>query len=686
MSINPELKLIAKVLETGDLKTAIDAGLDPDHFVDETCAEYYHYLVEYYTDPEHPRSVPTLELFKDSFPTAILPEADDRTTVEELVAASRNKQLGLVCKQMSDELGYMAEHGNPLNALESAISMASTAVGRSRRTRDISLSSFAERLIDDYMGAKEGRMHGIPWPWKELNTLTRGIEDESFVLIYGRPKNMKCVHGDERIRLKSGELVSMKDLPEEVEVQSYTAGTGKLRWATARKVHSGQKRCLRILTESGFELQAGDEHYYMVPPNEELFEGRFKRAKDLRVGDWVAVTNPIPQPDLPTHSHTYEDVIPYSKNLYDLILQEGGDSMWPETSKGKLFRRNGAITRTLLRKLADAWGSEALRREADQELRWERIKRIEDIGIHDCFDLCIQDGGDPNFIVEGFAVHNTWIANYIGAHFYQTNNRGGRVLFLTLEMSPEQIARRTAALLTGLDYEKFQRGKLSDDEEEVFTAHLEELGAVEQADIYKGRKREFIIASPEEDMSVLEVENKIEAYQPDLTIIDGIYMLADAKSKKASVDWASLAGVSRDLKKLAKRKHSPIIGVHQANRSKDSEADDLEDIAMSDNFGRDPDVIIKCIQIDSFNMGSVIALLFAGAREFKMSGFYVHGKPAMNFRYIQEFGTKDELLSYISKSRKTNTRTAESPNNMLNVSNVVDEMDGRFSKSSDASN
>lgn len=465
MSINPELMLIAKVLETGNLKVVLDAGMEPEHFVDESCAEQFNYLIEYYMSPEHPRSVPTVDLFREAFPTVMLPETDSRTTVEELVAASRNRQMALVCNQLADELAYMAEKGSPLNALEKAVFTASGAIGRSRQTRDILLSSFTDRIIKDYQGAKEGLMRGIPWPWEPLNAATRGIEDENFIIIYGRPKNQK-----------------------------------------------------------------------------------------------------------------------------------------------------------------------------------------------------------------------TWVANYIGAHFYQNNNRGGRVLFLTLEMSPEQIARRTAALLSGVDYDKFQKGKLSREDEDFVLSYLPELSAVEQADMKGSKKREFIIAAPEQDLSVIEVENKIEAHHPDLVIIDGIYMLSDARTRKSGVDWKVLSNVSRDLKRLAQRKHLPIIGVHQANRTKDSESDDLDDLAFADNFGRDPDIIIKCIQIDSFNMGSVIALLFSGAREFKMAGFYIHGKPAMNFSYIQEFATKDELLAYVKKSKSSHEKAAGSPTNTPDLGGVVGRMEGRFGK------
>jgi KaiC/GvpD/RAD55 family RecA-like ATPase len=465
MSINPELMLIAKILDQGELKKVLDAGLEATHFTDETCAEHFAFLVDYYHDPEHPRSVPTKEIFQERFPRDPLPEVKERPSLEELIAFSRNRQYALACRQVADELSFVTDGGDPLGALENAVASISGVLGRSRGGRDIAMSAFAEHLIDTYQGAKKGLMRGIPWPWDKLNQMTQGIENGNFILIYGRPKMMK-----------------------------------------------------------------------------------------------------------------------------------------------------------------------------------------------------------------------SWVANYIGAHFYQHNISGGRVMLMTLEMPPELVARRTAGLLTMVDYEKFTQGKLPRDEEDVAMEYLRELEAVEAADIVQGRKKDFIIAAPDRDMTVLEIESKIEAHQPDLVIIDGIYLLADARTKKSGVDWKILSNVSRDLKQLAQRQKIPIVGVHQANRNKDADADELEDVAFADNFARDADILIKCIKIEHLSHGTMIALLFSGAREFKLAGFYIHGKPAHDFGYIGDFASKEELLSFIRKSKTNHDKSASSPQNTSLVSSAVSNMEGRFGK------
>jgi replicative DNA helicase len=231
-----------------------------------------------------------------------------------------------------------------------------------------------------------------------------------------------------------------------------------------------------------------------------------------------------------------------------------------------------------------------------------------------------------------------------------------------------------------VDYEKFTQGKLSKEEEEVAIEYLQELEAVESADIVNGRKKEFIIASPDQDMTVLEIASKIETHRPDMVIIDGIYLLADARTKKSGVDWKILSNVSRDLKQTAQRFRVPIIGVHQANRNKDADSDELEDVAFADNFARDADILIKCIKIENLNHGTMIALLFSGAREFKIAGFYIHGKPASNFTHIGAFESKEELLSFIRKSKSGHDKSASNPQNGNLVGSAISRLEGRAGK------
>jgi replicative DNA helicase len=456
-SANPEFLLISKILETGDLKQVMEAGIEPHHFVDELCADHYSFLVDYYLDPAHgSRSVPTEEIFKVRFPKDNIATVHERTGLKELIVQTQRMQLSVACGQLADEVAEGAENGKPKQALEIAISSATSLLSRSHDTKDIRIADHANKIIDDYKGAKEGKMRGIPWPWKRLNELTRGIEPGNLVLYYGRPKQMK-----------------------------------------------------------------------------------------------------------------------------------------------------------------------------------------------------------------------SWVACYQAAHFYQTNMRGGKVLFVSLEMPAELVARRLAAAIARVNYEKFMQGKLNKDEEIAFTQNLNELSQQESADMYEGRKKELIITVPENDMSVIEIENKVEEYDPDLVVIDGTYLLSDARTRRSGVDWKILANVSTDLKRLAQRKKVPIVGVHQANRKSDEEADDLSDIAFTDNYARDADVLIKCIHMEDYNEKSTLALLFSGAREFKMAGFYIHGKPAENFEYINDFRSREELLSKIKNSKKSHSKAGSTPTTLPDIPDVA---------------
>jgi len=190
--------------------------------------------------------------------------------------------------------------------------------------------------------------------------------------------------------------------------------------------------------------------------------------------------------------------------------------------------------------------------------------------------------------------------------------------------------------------------------------NLRELEKLEGISISDNGKKEFIIAAPERAMSVAEIENKIDKYKPNLVVIDGVYLLKDSRTKTSGLDWKVLGNVSTDLKNLAKDKRVPIVGVHQANRKGDEEADDLSDVAFTDMYARDADVLIKCIHFNSFSHGNVVALLFSGAREFKMAGFYVEAKPATSFDYITSFETKEELLAAIKRSKENHNKASAS--------------------------
>ena len=157
------------------------------------------------------------------------------------------------------------------------------------------------------------------------------------------------------------------------------------------------------------------------------------------------------------------DAIPYTPTLQKLILNEKGESEWPRTGssyydRSKLFGSKKRISRQWLNTIAKKFESSSLKQEANSDIIWEQIKTIESIGHQPCYDICIEDGKDPNFVVEGFIVHNTWVMLYCAVYDLMVNNC--RVLIWSREMSKDKMAMRLAALIAKVDYQLFKRGKL----------------------------------------------------------------------------------------------------------------------------------------------------------------------------------------------------------------------------------
>jgi replicative DNA helicase len=448
------MQLVSKVLESGDLKSFLDSGMSLEDIQDTDCRSYLEFIVEYYMNPQHPRTVPTKEVFLEARPDAVIPEPD-RTTVKELVQICKVRSAKLLCQKLGEELILQAEE-DPTKAFEHAVEFSVGQIGKLTDTRTISLSDYTEELLAEYERSKQGIFSGVPWPWEPLNKVTKGIENGTFTLIYGRAKQMK-----------------------------------------------------------------------------------------------------------------------------------------------------------------------------------------------------------------------TWLALYMGAEHYRRFN-DARVLVYSLEMPVKQMAQRVAAIIARVPYAGSLLGTLEPAEEERFRAILTELKVEEEASSTNGRRKGLYIVGPSGDKAgTLDVRNKIEMFEPDLVIIDGVYYLA-GKIESKRLDWQEIAKVSRDLKISANEYNIPIVGVNQANRDND-EDDTMRDMGFSDNLSRDPDVIMKVHKQQTTNLGNVLAVAFKGVREFDYAGMLIHGNPAVNFDFIKEFHTTEQIKEFLTKNKQAvaGLSAAEDPNRALGHENFI---------------
>lgn len=126
---------------------------------------------------------------------------------------------------------------------------------------------------------------------------------------------------------------------------------------------------------------------------------------------------------------------------------------------------------------------------------------------------------------------------------------GYNVLFITREMSPDMIAKRADAMWNGFSYTKFNRGKLSAEEESAFKSYLEFM-----------EQNQFKIIFENAGGGVTSIAATIDRYSPDICLVDGGYLMTDDEDDS---DWKGLVNVCRGLKNIALSKKIPIVTTMQ---------------------------------------------------------------------------------------------------------------------------
>lgn len=831
---HPELELISNILNSGDFNTPKKKGLTAEWFTLEAARDAYQWLWDEYHDPQQRGEVPTVDRFLRKFPS--FDYTPSRNSLNALITDVRTSKVQADLQHMLNEMqDELVDGEDPSLILDSFLPKFRRMNVEAHEDDGILLSSSVAILKQQYSThAESGGVVGIPYPWEILNQKTGGMRDEEFIVIYGRPANMKCVVEGQRIMMPNGDMIPIEDLPDLCTVSSFTDATMSMRWAAARRVVSGEKECVRVTTESGRVIETSTEHYFMVP--EGSFEGKYDRIRDLHVGSWIATARSVPDwssenhdPKLgwllgaltgdgnytrsevqftnhdsdvvsslrsialtynckvnsgsvegeyrvvsyDTHKNKILDLlrelgmhgkkgpekevpswifrssrqtiaaylsglldtdgtvrsafpsrvawytssprlardiqhllarlgisragisvdaakeqrqisvygadqyrillkvlgpylscmrkrtaledlaketgtspnndgIPCSRRLEGLILEKKGAQPWPRMGKSKLdrsklFRRSGCISRALLEKMATEWGSAELALEAQTQIRWERIKSIEPIGRKPCYDVCIQDGQDPNFVVEDFVVHNTWVACVIAAHAYLMNYR---VMVFSKEISREAMLTRISSILGNVDYDRLRRGLLSEEDAEEFFELMEELAETEEDESVGAHHRALLFMSDKGKKSGSTVEDLIaaaERFQPDLIVVDGFYLMRDGRSGQRTADWKQISHISQDLKGMAQFVGCPVVGTTQANRANAKEpTGDVDDLSFADGIGQDADIAFRVFKgPNPSGRGASLLFVFSKSRETVIPPFIINASPGSDFSVQQ---------------------------------------------------
>lgn len=250
----------------------------------------------------------------------------------------------------------------------------------------------------------------------------------------------------------------------------------------------------------------------------------------------------------------------------------------------------------------------------------------------------------------------TWVTSYIGKHAYIRARK--RVLFYTMEMNVEQVAARIACLFAEVDYNAFRSGKLQPEAKNRVFYILQQL---QQDEVILGngaRPPYFLLTSSRGTRGgVSWLQSKIRETDPDLVIVDGMYLMHDDRGGKSTQEWQRVMHISRDLKMLAQEFNIPLIGVTQANRtSEKSRGEDLTELAFSDSLGQDADAVFRASRVTKIEENikrTYVYLSAPGLREGVFDGIVIRGEPATSFDYVRTMVPEDSNADYEEKKERS---------------------------------
>lgn len=190
MSVDFGLQLVYKIVQTRDLRTVLRNNISQVMIRSTEAKEYFRFIKEYFMKPSHYGEVPTRKIMQDHFP-GFTPGRYPKESIEELCEIVRVKAMGHEIVDACEE-ALAAESKDPYEALAILQAQVTRLQAMTSTSRDLILSDGVEDMIKDYNRQKEaGYMSGIPWPWAELSYETQGIQEQDFIIMFGRPKHMK---------------------------------------------------------------------------------------------------------------------------------------------------------------------------------------------------------------------------------------------------------------------------------------------------------------------------------------------------------------------------------------------------------------------------------------------------------------------------------------------------------------
>jgi replicative DNA helicase len=272
----------------------------------------------------------------------------------------------------------------------------------------------------------------------------------------------------------------------------------------------------------------------------------------------------------------------------------------------------------------------------------------------------------------------TFLALKVATDAYKVHRK--RVLFVTKEMSIKEIRTRAAALLAEVPFQGVRKGTLSEEHEEIFIDTVLHLKLLDIAKEDEDRHPYLLICSTDPKLGLTGIEAKIEEYEPDLVVIDGIYFFVNSSGRQQR--WEATTDLTLATKELAQNRNIPLLITMKANREGETNmGKNTAEIAHSDSFGYDVDYAFRIVKTDHMPVldpeGNVLrrrtelCLICPASRDSMLDAIAVAFEPATDFEEIGPI-TRKQVLQRVKiaeaqeeemqKNKERGRRTTEMAN------------------------
>ncbi len=190
-------------------------------------------------------------------------------------------------------------------------------------------------------------------------------------------------------------------------------------------------------------------------------------------------------------------------------------------------------------------------------------------------------GGDVISVVARPNVGKSWTLIHMAKQAWLS---GASVLFLTMEMTAHQIARRTLGAATGVNPDHIRKGWVTTWSEDILHEFIAGVPGMAPFHMMSGSFRK----------TTADLDRAVQEYMPDIVFVDASYLVGSEKKQRSNgARWERIYDVGEEIKGIAQDRDRPIVQSLQLGREKKKGVEfDMTQIAGGDVIGQISSIVV----------------------------------------------------------------------------------------------